>query len=134
MIPMQATCFASAAEIKATSEALLQKFFFPCSYNSFAVSIQKRICGNVKRPEIIDMIAGRILDYHKHDGNPKKEYKVSLDNPDVTIVVEIIRTLCGISIVPRPKEMASKFSLVTAREKASSLEQEEDDEQVETKE
>jgi len=111
MIPLQATCFASAVEIKATSEALLQKFFFPCSYQSFAVAFQKRICNNVKKPEIIDIIAGRIL-----DSDPK--YKVSLDNPDATIVVEICRTLCGISVVPRPHEMA-KFSLVNAREKAA---------------
>ena len=96
MIPIQATCFASAAEIKATSEALLEKFFFPFSYKSFAVSVQKRLCNNVKKPEIIDIIAGRIL-----DRDPK--YKVSLENPDVTIVVEFARTLCGIAIAPNSK-------------------------------
>jgi tRNA(Ser,Leu) C12 N-acetylase TAN1 len=66
------------------------------------------------------MIAGRILDSGDGDQKKKNRYKVSLDNPDATIVVEIVRTLCGISVVPRTKEMANnKFSLVTAREKAS---------------
>lgn len=126
MIPIQATCFASAAEIKATSEALLQKFFFPNeNYKSFAVTLQKRICNNVKKPEIIDIIAGRILDNNE---NQTKKYKVSLDNPDVTIVVEIVRTLCGIAIVPRPKEMPNKFSMVIAREKAAlALQQQEEE-------
>ncbi|CAJ1926354.1 unnamed protein product [Cylindrotheca closterium] len=123
MIPMQATCFASNVEIQATAEALLQKYFFPCpEYKTFAVSFQKRICNNVKRPEIIDMIAGSILD---NEAYPKDRYTVSLDNPDATIVVEIVRTLCGISVVPRTKEIAnnSKFSLVSARESKASPEE-----------
>lgn len=114
MIPIQATCFASSAEIKATVEELLQKFFFPNkNYKSFAVSIQKRICNNVKKPEIIDMIAGRILD-------SDKKYKVSLDNPDATIVVEVVRTLCGIAVVPSTKTEMKHFNLLNARQKASS--------------
>lgn len=60
--------------------------------------------------------------------NQTKKYKVSLDNPDVTIVVEIVRTLCGIAIVPRPKEMPNKFSMVIAREKAAlALQQQEEE-------
>lgn len=116
MIPIQATCFASSAEIKATVEELLQKFFFPNkNYKSFAVSIQKRICNNVKKPEIIDMIAGRILD-------SDKKYKVSLDNPDATIVVEVVRTLCGIAVVPSTKTEMKHFNLLNARQKASPTE------------
>lgn len=118
MIPIQATCFASSAEIKATVEELLQKFFFPNkNYKSFAVSIQKRICNNVKKPEIIDMIAGRILD-------SDKKYKVSLDNPDATIVVEVVRTLCGIAVVPSTKTEMKHFNLLNARQKASPTEEE----------
>jgi tRNA acetyltransferase TAN1 len=108
---MQATCFASAEEIRLTSRALLTKLFAPNAFKTFAISTKRRICSNVTRKEIIDTVAEIVLEL-----NPK--CKVDLDNPEATITVEICRTLCGISVVPKSHEFHN-FSLVTAREATS---------------
>jgi tRNA acetyltransferase TAN1 len=114
MVPMQATCFSSAEEIRLTSQALLTKLFAPKDYKTFAISIKRRICSNVTRKEIIDIVGDIVSEM-----NPK--CKVDLDNPEATIVVEICRTLCGISVVPKCHEFHN-FSLVTAREGTSEAE------------
>ena len=119
MIPMQATCFASAQEIHTTATALLRRMLLPTTTTtttttkSFAISIKKRLCSNVTSNEIIDMIAAILLEQIP-------DCKVNLSNPDVTIQVEICRTLAGISIIRNLKDFCN-FSLVTARELSSSL-------------
>jgi tRNA acetyltransferase TAN1 len=117
MIPMQATCFASVDEIRATAQALMKKFF-PPNTKTFAIAAKRRNNGNLKRDQIIDTVAGLVL-----DSNP--DCKVNLENPEVTIVVEVCKTLCGISIVPSCDKFKN-FNLVMVREQ-----QDQEDEEAE---
>jgi tRNA(Ser,Leu) C12 N-acetylase TAN1 len=117
MIPLQATCFASIDEIRATAQALMIKFF-PPKAKTFAIAAKRRNNGNLKRDQIIDTVAGLVL-----ASNP--DCKVNLDNPEVTIIVEVCKTLCGISIVPSCDEFKN-FNLVMVREQ-----QDQEDEEAE---
>ena len=107
MIPIQATCFASIEEIQLTAKALVTKYL-PPDAQTFAIAFKRRNCGNVTREQVIDTIAKIVL-----ASNPK--CKVNLDKPDLTIVVEICKTLCGISVVPNSYDFHN-FNLVCARE------------------
>lgn len=107
MIPIQATCFASVGEIRSTCQALLKKYL-PSTTKTFAVAPRRRICSNLKTIEIIDTVAALVLE-------SIPECKVKLEDPDVTIVVEICKTLCGMSVVPNCKEFRN-FNLVAVRE------------------
>ena len=120
MIPMQATCFASVDEIQATTQALMKKYF-PPKANTFAIAAKRRNNGNLKRDQIIDSVAGLVL-----ASNP--DCKVNLENPEVTIIVEVCKTLCGISIVPSCDKFKN-FNLVMVREQQD----QEDDEAEESK-
>jgi tRNA acetyltransferase TAN1 len=108
MIPFQATCFASVEELRSTSQALIKKYLPPAT-KSFAIAAKRRMCDNITRGQIIDTVAQLVLD-------AIPECKVQLENPEVTIVVEICKTMCGISVVQRCEEFRN-FNLVSARER-----------------
>ena len=95
MIPIQATCFASLEEIGLTAKALVQKYLKGSPPSTFAVNVKRRNCSTVTRDEIIDVVAGAMMDV---EGN-KNEWKVNLSIPSYTILVEICKTLCGMTIV-----------------------------------
>jgi tRNA(Ser,Leu) C12 N-acetylase TAN1 len=106
---MQATCFSSKDEIRGTAKVLLEKMFQPLAAKSFAISAKRRQCGHINRSEIIDTIAELVLEL-------KPQCIVDLTSPDVTIVVEVCRALCGISVVPKIENFHNNFSLIAARE------------------
>jgi tRNA acetyltransferase TAN1 len=114
MIPLQATCFASLEEIRATAKDLIAEFIpFTTTNNSsdttkrsFCVAVKRRICSNVTRDDVIQAIVGNFED---------KDWKVDLENADYTIWVEICQTLCGISVIKNVKAF-SNFNLVAVRE------------------
>lgn len=111
MIPIQATCFASLEEIGLTAEALVQKYLKDVAPSTFAVNIKRRNCSTVTRDEIINAVAGAVLSME----GAKNEWKVNLKSPNYTIMVEICKTLCGMTIV---KDYASyrNFNLLEIRE------------------
>ena len=110
MIPIQMTCFSSVDDIKLTVPKLLQKYFPPTTTKAtgnkedvndtaiitttYAVAVKIRNCRMIKRQDVIDIVAGYMLQNYC----PKK-YQVQLENPDVTILVEICQTLCGMSVI-----------------------------------
>jgi tRNA acetyltransferase TAN1 len=107
MIPIQATCFASVEEIRLTSQELFKKYLPPTA-KTFAVAPRRRMCGNITTKQIIDTVAGLVVE-------SIPGCKVKLEKPDVTIVVEVCKTLCGISVVQKCAEFRN-FNLVAARE------------------
>ncbi|KAG7336587.1 THUMP domain containing protein [Nitzschia inconspicua] len=91
IIPIQATCFASEEELRLTCENLLPKYL-PKDTKTFAIVMKRRNCERLKRDAIIDIIANIVVGLV-----PK--CKAQMDKPEITITVEICRTLCGISVV-----------------------------------
>lgn len=79
---------------------------------SFKIDIKRRLCSHLTRDQVIEAITPILLGSGGGGGGvsteeegPEKKYgckfSVNLSNPDFAIRIEIIKTLCGISILPR---------------------------------
>ena len=111
MIPIQATCFASIEEIGLTAKALVHKYLKDKKPSTFAVTFKRRNCSTVTRDEVINAIAGDVLDME----GAKDAWKVDLKSPKYAIMVEICKTVCGMTIVENCAAYR-KFNLVEIRE------------------
>jgi hypothetical protein len=81
----------------------------------------------VSRYKVIDIIAPIVMDvckvtpttWNAPETQPEPLLEVKLKNSDYTIVVEVCRTLCGISIVPNSKSFHN-FNLIEIRQEIES--------------
>ncbi len=127
MVPIQATCFTNEAEIRHVARELFMTKVSTApkstaasstpndetpAMTTFAIQVKRRICSHLKSQIVIEWIAKEA----------PSEWKVNLSDPKYTLVVEICKTLCCMSIVENLKEYAN-FNLVITRENgaASSL-------------
>ena len=83
---------------------------------SFKIDIKRRLCSHLTRDQVIEAITPILLvsDNNKEEEDPEKKYgckfSVKLTDPDFAIRIEVIKTLCGISILPR-QEWYRNFNL-----------------------
>ncbi len=93
---------------------------------SFKIDIKRRLCSHLKRDQVIEAVTPLLLgsENGKEEEDPAKNYgckfSVKLSDPDFAIRIEIIKTLCGISILPR-QEWYKNFNvaeLIDAKEGA----------------
>lgn len=118
MIPIQVTCYASEEELQIASRSLMQQYL-PPSTTTFAVALKRRFCpGQLTKEKIINTVAAEVQ-------NAIPKIKVNLSNPDVTVVVEICKTMCGISVIPKCHEHFQNFNLAVARDEHNNEEDEE---------
>ena len=144
IIPIEATCFANMDEIKSTTRALLtrassmsdnnkgdNKISNPASSGddgsataptTFAIEFKKRLCTTVTKEDIINNVAQIVVDH-------RPNWKVNLSKPDITILIQVCKTLCGISIIrhtkyPEFQRLAPNFNVVALREKLQEEEEE----------
>ena len=114
MIPIEATCYASEEEISLTSRALLKRYLSTVSPSAkpktFAIASKRRLCDKkaLSKDTIINAVVKHVTEFFP-------DAKVDLDQPDITAVVEICKTLVGISIIPRCHGDFGNFNLVEAR-------------------
>jgi len=97
---------------------------------TFAIQAKRRHCSHLTRQELIDIVAGEVpggTGAAANGGNNDDpfEWRVDLRHPDVAIVVEVCRTVCGMSIL-RASDVTLKFNLAEIR-----LAEEEEDEEEE---
>nr|CAG4651431.1 EOG090X0GPG [Simocephalus serrulatus]SVE94582.1 EOG090X0GPG [Simocephalus serrulatus] len=107
MLPIQATCKSVLADILKTAESLIDKM---TGFKSFSLIVKVRN-HNLKRDEIIAPLADLV----------KKQYpeiKVDLDNPETSVVVEVLRGTCCLGIVTNYSGR-SKYNLVEIAQKAN---------------
>ena len=115
MIPIQATCYSTMEEITHMATSLLDKYLSPNNDpKTFSVAIKQRNCSLVKKDQVIDSLYNLVVAKKKH-------YTVKLKNADVTILVEICKTLCGMSVIDNCAERFQNFNLQEFREKAGAL-------------
>lgn len=90
---------------------------------SFKIDIKRRLCAHLTRDQVIETITPMLLGSDNNtEEDPEKKYgckfSVNLSDPDFAIRIEVIKTLCGISILPR-QEWYKNFNvaeLIDAKE------------------
>ncbi|KAH9790004.1 hypothetical protein WN944_009572 [Citrus x changshan-huyou] len=98
VLPIELACYTSEEEISRAIKPLVAQYF-PLETQSpqkFAVLYEARANSGIDRMKIINAVAKSVPAPHK----------VDLSNPDKTIVVEIVKTVCMIGVVEKYKELA----------------------------
>jgi tRNA(Ser,Leu) C12 N-acetylase TAN1 len=127
MIPLQATCLASAEELESVLRTLLQthertpdeRAKDPSSPKvpTFRIHVKRRNCGHLTSQQVIDTAAGLVM---KMTG-----WTVQLKDSDFAVWVEVCKSLMGVSLLTRHDlGLAKNFNLAELRDKHG-----EDDEQ-----
>lgn len=141
MIPIQTTCFASLPEISHTAKLFFSQVLFPIGRQArhanhkpptFKIDLHRRSCSNVNRDEVIRSIASMVWNYSDEDTTQEQVtqdhvplFDVDLKNPEYTILIEICRTLCGMSVVPNVKAY-DNFNLVSIANSGGCIQEDED--------
>ncbi|KNA22616.1 hypothetical protein SOVF_031070 [Spinacia oleracea] len=102
VLPVEVSCYSSEEEISRAIKPLIEQYF-PVNSGTpvkFAVQYDARANSGIERMKIIDAVAKSVPEPHK----------VDLKNPDKTIIVQIVKTVCLIGVVEKYKEL-SKFNL-----------------------
>ncbi|KAJ8770937.1 hypothetical protein K2173_022109 [Erythroxylum novogranatense] len=102
VLPIEISCYASEEEITRAIAPIVEKYFPVDARDSqkFAVLYEARANTGIDRMKIINAVAKSVPAPHK----------VDLNNPDTTIVVEIVKTVCLVGVVEKYKELA-KYNL-----------------------
>ncbi|CAH8281999.1 unnamed protein product [Eruca vesicaria subsp. sativa] len=102
ILPIEVACYPSEEEISRAIKPLVEQYFPVETDNprKFAVLYGARANTGLDRMKIINTVAKSIPAPHK----------VDLSNPEMSIVVEIVKTVCLIGVVEKYKELA-KYNL-----------------------
>ncbi|XP_031247169.1 THUMP domain-containing protein 1 homolog [Pistacia vera] len=97
VLPVEVSCYASEEEIQRAIKPLVEQYFPVETQNpqKFAVLYEARANTGIDRMKIINSVAKSVPAPHK----------VDLSNPDKTIIVEIVKTVCMIGVVEKYKEL-----------------------------
>ncbi|KAJ8551333.1 hypothetical protein K7X08_000703 [Anisodus acutangulus] len=102
VLPVEVTCYASEEEIGKAITPLITKYL-PAESDTpkkFAVLYEARANTGINKMKIIDTVAKSVPSPHK----------VDLSNPEINIVVQIVKTVCLLGVVEKYKEL-SKYNL-----------------------
>lgn len=92
MLPVTGTCKAFQDDMVKYLTTYLEPWFKTPSCATYQIAFKARNSSHNKRDEIIKSIAGLV-------GKMNPKNKVDLTNPELTIIVEVIRAVCCISVV-----------------------------------
>ncbi|XP_070683783.1 THUMP domain-containing protein 1 [Pempheris klunzingeri] len=137
MLPVTGTCKAFQDDMVKYLTTYLETWFKTPSCATYQIAFKARNSSHNKRDDIIKSIAGLVGKL-----NPKN--KVDLTNPELTIIVEVIKAVCCISVVKDytlyrkynvqevVKEDTPKPDVTTAKTDTSTAEQKEKQDSQET--
>ncbi|KAJ1097151.1 hypothetical protein NDU88_002278 [Pleurodeles waltl] len=92
MLPFSGTCKAFLEDMKKYAETFFQPWFKAPNKGTFQITYKARNNGHLDREQVIKELAGIV-------GSLNPENKVDLTNPQYTVVVEIIKNVCCITVV-----------------------------------
>ncbi|XP_062999360.1 THUMP domain-containing protein 1 [Elgaria multicarinata webbii] len=92
MLPVSGTCKAFVEDMKRYSETFFEPWFKSPQKGTFQIVYKARNNSHLSRVKVISELAGVV-------GHLNPENKVDLSNPEFTIVVEIIKNICCLSVV-----------------------------------
>ncbi|XP_059315313.1 uncharacterized protein LOC132065793 [Lycium ferocissimum] len=102
VLPVEVTCYASEEEIGKAITPLITKYLTAenDTPKKFAVLYEARANTGINKMKIIDTVAKAVPSPHT----------VDLSNPEINIVVQIVKTVCLLGVVEKYKEL-SKYNL-----------------------
>ncbi|XP_043567879.1 THUMP domain-containing protein 1 isoform X2 [Chiloscyllium plagiosum] len=92
MLPVSGSCKAFMEEIPKYFETFLEPWFKAPKKATFQIVYKARNNSHMSRDDVIRALAGVVI-------NLNPENKVDLNNPEYTIIVEIIKGVCCVSVV-----------------------------------
>lgn len=93
LLPVETVCRANVEDIKNAAGKLFDKYFLNGEPKTFSIIVNKRYNNNIDRMGIIRELADIVT-------FKNVAHKVCLGNPQFTIIVEVIKGLCCLSVVP----------------------------------
>ncbi|XP_036413629.1 THUMP domain-containing protein 1 [Colossoma macropomum] len=115
MLPVSGTCRAFPEDMEKYLSSYLEPWFKAPNRASFQINFKARNSSHNKREEVIKSLAGLVAKL-----NP--ENKVDLTNPELTIIVEIIKSVCCVSVV-RDYMLFRKYNLQEVSKASTNQEQ-----------
>ncbi|XP_005999684.1 THUMP domain-containing protein 1 isoform X2 [Latimeria chalumnae] len=103
MLPIAGTCKAFMEDMKKYFQTFLDPWFKAPNKGTFQIVYKARNNDHLSREEVIKALAGIV-------GILNPENKVDLTNPEYTVVVEIIKSVCCVSVV-RDYVLYRKYNL-----------------------
>ncbi|XP_072514055.1 THUMP domain-containing protein 1 [Salminus brasiliensis] len=132
MLPVSGTCRAFPEDMDKFLSSYLEPWFKAPNHASYQINFKARNSSHNKRDDVIKALAGLVAKL-----NP--ENKVDLTNPELTIIVEIIKSVCCVSVV-RDYMLFRKYNLqevlkgpANENQKSAKGEAEPDQDEVELK-
>lgn len=92
LVPIETTCKANMDEINKAMSILIDKHFSG-DPKTFAINFNHRNNNQINRDDVIKEIAKAI-------SAKNSQHKVDLKNAELTVIVEIIRGICLLSVIP----------------------------------
>lgn len=92
-IPVEFVCKATLDDIKTTAGKLFDIHFLNCAPKTFSIIINRRYNNSIQRDEIIEELAGLVAYKNVH-------HKVDLKNAECSVIVEILKGICCLSVLP----------------------------------
>ncbi|KAI8927892.1 hypothetical protein BC831DRAFT_450900 [Entophlyctis helioformis] len=102
VIPLTDTCFANPTDMIALAKRIVAPTFESATPFTYAIVSKARNNDRLKTADIIQIIGEALPPAHPHT--------VDLVNPDIVIIVEVLRSICGMSVV-RDYYRLRKFNL-----------------------
>ncbi|KAJ8037323.1 THUMP domain-containing protein 1 [Holothuria leucospilota] len=95
MLPISGTCRASLEDIEKTIKPLLEPYFHSpeTKESTFAILFKARNNNQIRKGEVITIVANAVI------SNSTCTHKVDLDNPEYSILVEVICNVCCLSVL-----------------------------------
>lgn len=104
LLPVEIVCRANLTDMLSSAERLFDKHFLGPEPKSYAIMFNRRYNNDIKRDEVIKEFAEIIqAKNHKH--------KVDLKTADVSVIVEVMKGFCCLSVVPEYLAL-KKYNLV----------------------
>jgi len=92
-VPVEVVCKANIEDIKTAAGKLFDKHFLNCTPKTYSIVINKRYNNIIQRDDIINELASLV--------NFKNiQHKVDLKNAEYSVIVEILKGICCLSVLP----------------------------------
>lgn len=92
-VPIEAVCKANVVDIKNAAGKLFDKYFLNAPPTTYSIVYNKRYNNDLNRDDIIRQLA-ELVDLKS------REHKVDLKNGHYSVLVEIVKGLCCLSVLP----------------------------------